>query len=301
VLDGEIHEPFLNFTEGPCWLDGRLFFSNMWFSNDMSAGSPEKSNLIRMNRDGSFTILVKSMQTNGIMPLGSGNLVVCDMFGHRIFEMSPETGKDLGTLASEYNGIPFDGPNDMVVDAKGGIYITDPQFTPGLPKTQPGKSVFYRKPNGEVIRVVAPGEFGQPNGILLSPDGKICYINNTRNMPVGNYVAACDVNDDGTLSNKRNFAKLFVLPAVRDKGDITTGADGMALDAEGNLYVATHMGLQIFDKNGEFVGIVHLPIRPTSCKFGGDELQTIYFACPTKIYSIKTFKKGLQYPLKVQK
>ena len=116
-------------------------------------------------------------------------------------------------------------------------------------------------------------------------------------MPVGNFVIAYDVNDDGTLSNKRNFAQLFVPPGIREKEDITTGADGMTIDVHGNIYVATLMGLQIFDKHGEFIGIVHLPIRPVSCVFGGDDMQTIYCTCATRIYSIRTNVKGLQYPL----
>ena len=297
VHDGEVNEPYLNFTEGPAWMDGKLFFSNMWFASDWSAGSPEKSNLIRMERDGSFKVIVKNMQTNGTMPLGNGNLAVCDMFGHRLIEITPE-GKIVRTLASELNGERIDGPNDLVIDAKGGIYFTDPQFIPGLKKKQPGKSVFYRKPDGKVIRVIETGKFGQPNGILLSPDGKTWYINNTRNMPVGNYVMAFDVNGDGTLSNGRKFAKLFVTPGLRQQEAITTGADGMTIDVHGNIYVATLMGLQIFDSSGKFIGIVHFPIRPVSAVFGGDDMQTIYCTCATRIYSIRTNVKGLEYPLK---
>jgi len=298
VHDGSVDEPTLNFTEGPSWMDGRLYFSNMWFESDWSAGSPEKSNLIRMDRDGSFKVILKNMQTNGTMPLGNGNLAVCDMYGHRIIEVTPEGGI-VRTLVDEYNGERIDGPNDLVIDAKGGIYFTDPQFIPGLEKKQPGKSVYYRKPDGELIRVVEPGRFGQPNGILLSPDGGTCYINNTRNMPVGNYVAAFDVNEDGTLSNMRNFAKLFIPPEVLNNEEVTTGADGMTIDVQGNIYVATQMGLQIFDNRGEFIGIVHFPVRPVSAVFGGDDMQTIYCTCATRIYSIRTNVKGLQFPLKL--
>jgi gluconolactonase len=297
VHDGEKKEPLLTWTEGPAWMDGRLYFSNMWFEKGFTAGSPEKSNTVRREKDGSFTIISRNLQTNGIMPLGNGNLAVCDMMGHRLVEMTPD-GKVLRTLADKFNGVRFDGPNDLVIDAKGGIYITDPQFTPGLDKTQPGKSVFYRKPDGEVIRVVAPGEFGQENGILLSPDGKTCFINNTRNMPVGNYVMAFDVNPDGTLSNGRPFAKLFVPPEVRAKEDNASGADGMKIDVEGNLYVCTFMGLQIFDKTGEFLGIVDFPLRTVNCAFGGPDMKTLYLTCVGRIYSLRTNVRGLQYPLK---
>jgi gluconolactonase len=299
IHDGATEEPLLYFTEGPAWINGELIFSNMWFAPDMSAGSPEKSNTLKLTKNGELVVISKNMQTNGIMPLGNGNLAVCDMFGHRVIEMTT-SGKVVRTLASAYNGVRFDGPNDLVVDARGGIYITDPQFTPGLDKTQPGKSVFYRKPNGEVIRVVEPAGMGNPNGILLSPDGKTCYIANTRGYPIGNYVAAFDVNEDGTLSNMRQFAKLYVEPQVLDRKDVYTGADGMTIDTDGNIYVATNMGIQIFDPNGAFIGIVHLPVKPISIVFGGDDLSTIYCTCPTRLYAVKTNKTGLTYPLTVQ-
>jgi len=294
--DGEKNEPKLNFTEGPAWMDGALYFSNMWFAADWSAGDPRKSNLIKMTAT-SIEVILRDIQTNGIMPLGNGNLAVCDMFGHRLIEVAPNGGI-VRTLAAEYDGVRLDGPNDLVIDAKGGIYFTDPQFTPGLDKTQPGKAVYYLTPNGRVIRVVDPGEFGQPNGVLLSPDGKTLYISNTRNMPVGNYVAAYDVQPDGTLANKRNFAKLHVPPGVREQEAVTTGADGMTIDVHGNIYVATAMGLQIFDDRGEFIGMVDFPIRPVSAVFGGDDMQTIYCTCATRLYSIRTKVKGLEYPLR---
>ncbi|MFC1541639.1 SMP-30/gluconolactonase/LRE family protein [Candidatus Latescibacterota bacterium] len=297
VHNGEIDEPYLNFSEGPAWMDGILYFSNMWFAADWSAGNPKQSNTIRVDENGSLRIISRNMQTNGIMPLGNGNLAVCDMFGHRLIEMNT-SGRVIRTLASQWNGVALDGPNDIVIDAKGGIYITDPQFTPGLEKTQPGKAVYYRKPNGDVILVVKHGEMGQPNGILLSPDGKTCYIANTRNMPVGNWVAAYDVNDDGSLSNQRLFAKLHMMPEDRYAESVTSGADGMTIDVHGNIYVASNMGLQIFAPNGDYIGLVNVPIRPVSAVFGGDDMQTIYMTCATHLYKIRTNVKGLMYPLK---
>ena len=74
--------------------------------------------------------------------------------------------------------------------------------------------------------------------------------------------------------------------------------NGMTIDVQGNIYVATLEGLQIFDSSGKFIGIVHFPIRPVSAVFGGDDMQTIYCTCATRIYSIRTNVKGLEYPLK---
>ncbi len=98
--------------------------------------------------------------------------------------MSPD-GAILRSFADSFGGKSFDGPNDLVIDAKGGMYVTDPQFTPGPPQDPAGKGRVYIRPDGTVIRVVEPGAMGNPNGILPQSDGRTCYINNTRNKPVG--------------------------------------------------------------------------------------------------------------------
>ncbi|MFC1692086.1 SMP-30/gluconolactonase/LRE family protein [Candidatus Latescibacterota bacterium] len=294
-----------NFTEGPVWLAGKLYFSSMFF--DIPAGTwqsdPKKSDLIAMKSDGTWDYIFKGrMQTNGLMAKGNGNFVACDMAGHRIIEVSP-SGRIVKTLASRMSdGTRLDGPNDIVINAKGGIYFTDPQFIFDEPQ-QPGKTVNYIKPNGEVIRIIEPGEFGMANGILLSPDGKTFYVNNTyhddnRPSDVENWVIAYDVNDDGTLSNKRKFARLFLPPSEYELGTRSSCADGMTIDELGNIYVGTNVGLQIFNNKGEYIGNIHTPTFPVSACFGGENFDTIYMTCWDKIYSIKTKVKGLEYPLK---
>ena len=303
VVDGAKQGPGLHFTEGPAWMNGKLYFSSMFFDQGWN-GDPGKSSLVEMDADGTYQYISHGkMQTNGIMPLGNGNLAVCDMFGHRVVEMTTQ-GRVVRTLAGMYNGKPFDGPNDLVIDAKGGIYFTDPQFTPDAEKNQPGRCVYYRTPEGDVIRVIEPDKFAMPNGVILSPDGKTLYINNTYddeewwnvNSDKDNFVWAYDVNEDGTLTNGRKFAELFLSSKVLDRRGKTSGADGMTIDELGNIYVATHIGLQIFDPEGAFIGIVHFPVYPVSCCFGGVDNKTLYATCYDKIYSIRTNVKGLEYP-----
>lgn len=304
VVDGSRIGPGLVFTEGPTWLNGKLYFSSMYFDQGWN-GDPKKSSLVEMDPDGTYRYISHGkMQTNGTMHLGNGNLAVCDMFGHRVVEITTQ-GKVVRTLAGTYNGKPLDGPNDLVIDARGGIYFTDPQFTPEAEKNQPGRSVYYRTPEGKVVRVIEPNEFAMPNGVLLSPDGKTLYVNNTYDdeewwnvdSDKDNYVWAYDVNENGTVSNGRKFAKLYMTLEVLDRKGKTTGADGMTIDELGNLYVATYMGLQIFSKKGEFIGIVNFPVYPVSCCFGGEDLKAIYATCYDKIYKIRTNMKGLEYPL----
>lgn len=293
-----------HFTEGPVWMDGKLYFSSMYF--DIPAGTwesdPSKSDLISMTPDGAWEyVLEGEMQTNGLMAKGNGNLVAMDMAGHRVIELSPD-GEVVKVLADRMaDGTRLDGPNDLVIDAKGGIYFTDPQFIFDEP-ARPGKTVNYITPKGKVIEVVPPGEFGMPNGILLSPDGRTLYVNNTyhdekRMSDVENWVIAYDVEADGTLANKRKFAQLFLPPTEYDVGTRSSCADGMTIDTEGNIYVATNIGLQIFDAEGKFIGIVHTPVFPVSCTFGGENLDTLYITAWDKVYSLKTNMRGLRYPL----
>ena len=79
------------------------------------------------------------------------------------------------------------------MDAKGGIYVTDPQFTPEPKKSQPGKQVYYIAPDGSARVVIGPGEFAMPNGVEISPDGRTLYVNNTWQQPGENFVWAYDV------------------------------------------------------------------------------------------------------------
>ncbi len=305
VADGAKQGPGLTFTEGPKWVKGKLYFSNMYFDQKWN-GDPRRSSLVEMNPDGSYRyILQGKMQTNGIFPLANGNLAVCDMFGHRLIEMTTQ-GKVMRVLANSYKEKPIDGPNDLVADAKGGIYFTDPQFTPDAKKSQPGRSVYYLTPAGKVLRVIEPNAFAMPNGVLLSPDGKTLFVNNTYddeawwnvNSDKDNFIWAYDVKEDGTLANGRKFAELFLTPDVLDRKGKSTSADGMTIDELGNIYVATYIGLQIFNDKGEFIGIVNFPVFPVSCCFGDEDLKTIYATCYNRIYKIRTKVKGLEYPLK---
>lgn len=302
LVDGAKQGPGLVFNEGPKWLNGKLYFSSMYFDQTWG-GDPKRSSTVEMDADGTYRFISHGiMQTNGLMPLANGNLAVCDMFGHRVLEMTTK-GKIVRTLAASYDGKPLDGPNDIVRDAKGGLYFTDPQFTPEAKKFQSGRSVYYITPQGKVIRVIGPNEFAQPNGIFLSPDGKTLFINNTYddeawwnvNSDKDNFIWAYDVKDDGTVTNGRKFCELFLNPEVLDRKARSSGADGMTIDELGNIYVATWFGLQIFNAKGEFLGILNIPVYPVSCCFGGDDMKTLFIVGYDKVWKVRTNVRGLTY------
>ncbi len=299
IIDGSVTKPALFFTEGPKWMNGKLYFSNMFFDQAWN-GSPAKSSLVEMDPDGKYrNISSGKMQTNGLYPYKNCNLLACDMMGHRVVEMTTK-GEVVRVLADKYDGKKLDGPNDLVVDAKGGIYFTDPQFTADAVKNQPGRCVYYLSADGKLTRVIEPNAFAMPNGCILTPDGKTFLVNNTYDdetwYPVNsdkeNFIWAYDVNEDGTLSNLRKFATLFLTEDVLDRKGKSTSADGMAIDKNGNLYVATYAGVQIFNSKGEFAGMINLPSFPVSVCFGGDDMKTLYMVSYSKVYQIRTNMEG---------
>ena len=303
VIDGKKTKPELYFTEGPKWMDGKIYFSNMYFDQNWNA-DPKKSSIVAMDPNGSYRNITQGkMQANGLYPYKNGHLLVCDMIGHRVVEMTTE-GKVVKVIADSYEGKPIDGPNDIITDAKGGIYFTDPQFTMEAEKFQPGRAVYYISPEGKLTRIVEPNEFAMPNGILLSPDGKTLYINNCYDdeswYPVDsekdNYIWAYDVNPDGTISNGRRFAKLLLTGNVLDRKGRSSSADGMAIDKMGNIYVATYYGVQIFNAQGEYVGMINLPSFPVSLCFGDADMKTLYIVSYSQVYKIRTNMEGfVQY------
>jgi gluconolactonase len=304
LVDGTKSTPYINFAEGPKWMNGKVYFSNMGFDQAW-APHPDKSSIIEMGPDGSMrNITAGKMQTNGLYPYKNGNLIVCDMIGHRVIEMSAKDGKVVKVIADKYEGKPIDGPNDIITDAKGGIYFTDPQFTPEAVKSQPGRAIYYISPDGKITRLFKPDEFAMPNGVVLSPDGKTLYICNTydnetwypKETDKDNFIWAYDVKEDGTVENGRKFAELFLPENVLDRKGKSSSADGMAVDKAGNVYVGTYVGVQIINPQGKVIGIINLPSFPVSLCFGDDDMKTLYMVTYNWVYKIRTNMEGfVQY------
>ena len=291
------------FTEGPTWLKGKLYFSDMFFANPAAGdwtGNPARSRLIVMTPEGKWRVLSTGMQSNGTLAAKNGNLIVCDMFGHRVVEVEPATGRVARVVLDTVNGKPIDGPNDLVMDANGGLYITDPQFTPESTKSQPGKQVYYVAPDGTARVVIGPGEYAMPNGVELSPDGRTLYVNNTWQQPGENFIWAYDVAADGSLTNKRRFAMLNltadVLEAAKPADRFDSRADGTAVDADGRYYVATKSGVQIFLPDGTYAGTIWAPQYPVSLTFGGANNGVLYMVGESSAWAIQTRVRGFRHP-----
>jgi gluconolactonase len=158
----------------------------------------------------------------------------------RVGVLSPERT----VLADSFDGKPLGRLNDLVADKKGGVY-----FTVG--------GAYYVNAAG---RVTSLGENIRANGIMLSPDERVLYVTN------GGSILAFDVQADGSVTNRRDFATL----------EAGGNGDGMAIDAAGRLYVTSPPGVQVFDRGGTYRGLIPTPRNAISVAFAGRDKKTLY-------------------------
>jgi gluconolactonase len=175
-------------------------------------------------------------------------------------------------VADNYQGKSFGRPNDIVADLKGGVYFTD--IPPDRTVMPP--AVYYVPPGGAAIRV-AEG-ITTPNGLQLSHDEKILYVNDTG----GINMYAFDVQPDGRLANRRVFATYVgrdqTLPATAAP---MSRADGLVTDDDGRLYALTESGIEVFSPTGQALGVIPLWCITRRCQnlsFGGPDKRTLYVA-----------------------
>ena len=167
--------------------------------------------------------------------------------------------------------------NDLTVRHDGRVFVTVPNRDPG----QPTKVVTIG-PDG-AVKVVDTG-LKYPNGVALSPDQSLLYVADAQSHWVYSY----QVRDDGALASKQKYDHLHVPDSADD-----SGADGMRVDRDGRLYVATRMGLQVCDQAGRVNCIIPTPNgKVSNLCFGGADFQTIYATCGDKVFKRKVKTKG---------
>jgi gluconolactonase len=254
-------------TEGPIGMpDGSLIFTET-----------VANRITRIAADGTTSTFLEN--TNGSNGLGwdpKGRLISVQTTpgATKIGAIYPKGSE--AVITDSFEGKAYGRPNDLVVSTKGAIYFSEPgpnaapAGTPP-PATPPmAPAVYYVAPGATRALKVAEG-IERPNGITLSRDEKTLYLNN-RN---GEYLLAFDVNADGTLANRRNFAK-YQTVTKNAAGAMVSGADGLVIDNEGRVYVATSGGVEVFDAKGTALGIIPLSRAPQNLAFAGKDKKTLY-------------------------
>jgi sugar lactone lactonase YvrE len=244
------------FTEGPIAnATGEVFFNDVPNSKTYKVGLDGQ---VRPHNE-------DSQRANGMAFGPDGRLYTVATGTERI--LAYDSAGAVSVVAEGFRG------NDIVARHDGSLYVTAPSRDPQVPS-----QVYYVSPRGEKKVVDSPA-MTFPNGVTVSPDQSLLYVVDSRSHWGYSY----QIQADGTLAHKQKYMHFHVPDSAED-----SGADGMKADKDGRLYVATRMGIQVFDQLGRVQCIIPLPApRVTNLCFGGAEGDTIFATCGDEVYKRK--------------
>ena len=236
------------------------------FDHDGNGYTSHGERITKFSPDGARReIWAETGAPNGHKILADGTHLVCDASRHAVLHLSAR-GEILGNAASECDGKPLRGPNDLTLDPQGGFYFTDPG---GSSDVNPIGTVHYVDPQG-TCHLIAEG-LAFPNGIVLRPDGRTLLVAESKRNRVLEY----PVRSPGKVGSMRVFAEL----PSKGEGQIDNQPDGMCLDADGNLYVA-HYGMrqvQVLDPQGKLIRrYAGGNVTTSNVAFGGPNWDQLY-------------------------
>lgn len=213
--------------------------------------------IVKLDRDGrEYTYMANAHGPGAVSMDGQGRVYAVqrtcteplnrDLGGCNELTMVSMLAPEHKLLANSFaDGRPLGRLNDLIADGKGGVY-----FTVG--------GAYYVGPQG-VVATVADRDI-RSNGIMLSGDGHTLYVTNV------DEVLAFDVGADGSTTKRRVFGKL----------DGDSGADGMAIDAAGRLYVTAAGGVHVLSPRGRHLGLIPTKRRPITVAFSGPDKKALY-------------------------
>lgn len=223
--------------------------------------------------------------SNGLILDAEGRLVLCQHGDRCVGRIEKDGSRTV--LADRYEGKRLNSPNDAVYGSGGDLYFTDPPYGLDGLNADPAKEldfngVFLLRRTGELVLLTREMTF--PNGIALSPDGKILYVaNSDSRKPLW---MAFDVNADGTISGGRVFFDAKALSATR-RG----GCDGLKVDSRGNLYATGPGGVLILAPDGTHLGTLLTGVPTANCAWGEDG-SVLFITADSMLCRIRLAARG---------
>jgi gluconolactonase len=226
---------------------------------------PYRGPITRVTPDGEVSVWAETEGANGHRILEDGSHLVCDRVRRAVLKLD-ENGQEMAVAASTCGEAALRHPNDIVLDARGGFYFTDPRRG----QDDPIGRVCYVDAQGQ-SHIVAQWE-GFPNGITLSPDGDVLYVAEFSR----NEILRFPITAPGEVGPESLFAQL-----PQGEGVSLFGPDGIMFGPEGYLYVA-HFGMgtiHVLNAQGELVRSLPAGEKnawSSNLAFGGPNLRTLY-------------------------
>lgn len=236
-----------SFLEGPCFdADGHLWLADVPYGR-----------LFRIAPDGSWQLAFQyDGEPHGLRPRGDGTWLIVD-YRHGLLAFDP-AANTVTTLCARVNTEPFRGLSDLTIAPNGDVWFTDS----GRTSLSDPTGRVYRLRQSETKPELILANVPYPNGIALSPDGKLVYLAATRANAVWRFMAEAP---DPAWPMVGTFLQL--------SGGL--GPDGLAVDASGRLAIAQAQAgrLYLVDALGDPLAVVHTPggLWTTACAFSPDQ------------------------------
>lgn len=254
----------LSFTEGPAWSkDGYLVFSDTPADRLMKWVPGHNVEVLRSGAHG----------PSGNAFDAEGRLYTCETRGRRVVR----TGKrgEIEVLAERWEGKRLNAPNDIVVSRHNQAYFTDPAFGEQADHRELDFfGVYHIPPKGPMTLVAKPA--GRPNGIALSPDGRVLYVLNSDERNVRAY----ELDKNGEASGERVL--IAGLPGV---------PGGIGVDEKGDLYIAGK-GIFIYSPDGKLLHTMEMQSRASNCGFGDVDYKTLFITAGPEVLRARMDVRG---------
>ncbi|MDR5759529.1 SMP-30/gluconolactonase/LRE family protein [Caballeronia sp. LZ035] len=294
--DIEVHDPrfrlllqpnaFLSKLTDQClWAEGPVYFP----ASDLLIWSDIPNN--RMLRwapgMGVGVYRAPSNYSNGNTRDREGRLVSCEHGARRVTRT--EHDGSVTVLADTFEGKRLNSPNDVIVDSRGEIWFTDPDY--GIlsdyegyrADSEIGRCNVYRVTENGQVRI-ACDDFVKPNGLAFSPDEKKLYVADSgasHDDAAPRHIRVFDVAADGALRNGRVFIEM------------QSGVpDGMRLDEHGNVWTSAEDGVHCYAPDGALLGKILIPEVVANVTFGGFNRNRLFIAATSSIYSLHVGVRG---------
>lgn len=261
-----------SFTEGPIWMtDQSLHFSDI----------PGNTRYRWHPGDGLSVVRRPSNKSNGMTRHDDGSLLVCEHLTSCVSRESPDGTRTV--IASHHDGKALNSPNDVIAANDGSVFFTDPtygrissDFGHERPCEQLVQGV-YRAREGQEAELLLD-DFEQPNGLCLSPDESLLYVNDTGRA----HIRVFPMRDGRPERNGRIFADCISDSPTCDDGFV----DGMKVDEIGNVYVTGPGGIWVFSPAGLRLGVIPVPEKAANLNWGGPDWRTLYITASTSVYCL---------------